>query len=165
MAEVIDYWPQRKPPQEIQMLYPWEHWTKTDENGAGDIWLAELGIDFPATHTTMRFRVTLQKRAIAMTHRRKKEATKRLMVKGGKVTMEPDYKVLRVRTVLVSETQVAFQFYEGDEPPEVKQGKAIVPKTRRKNLHNKPAPLVEKAAIRDEVNFEIEDDTPQDVTA
>jgi len=148
MAEVIDYWPQRRPQAEAQMVYPWEHWMKLDENGHGDIWLAELGIDFPSIHTPWRFRVTLQKRALAITHRRKKEATKALMVKGGKVSMEPVYEPVRVRVQIVSETQVAFQFYEGEEPPEVPQGKAVVPRVRRKNLHTKPVPLTEKADIR-----------------
>jgi hypothetical protein len=149
VAEVIDYWPGRKPTSEAQMAYPWEHWARLDSKGHGDIWLAELGIDFPATHTTMRFRVTLQKRAIAITHKRKKEATKALMVKDGKVSMEPVYKVVRVRVQIVSETQVAFQFYEGDTPPEVKQGKAAIPRVRRKNLHTKPRQLVERVRKAD----------------
>ena len=148
MAEVIDYWPQRKPTQEAQMVYPWEHWTKLDQNGAGDIWLAELGIDFPATHTVMRFRVTLYKRAQVITKQRRAKATKALMVSGDSVSMQPVYKPMKVRVVIVSETQVAFQFYEGDEPPEVRQGKAVVPYVRRKNLNTKPIPLVEKADIR-----------------
>jgi len=148
MAEVIDYWPQRRPTAEAQMVYPWEHWTKTDENGHGDIWLAELGIDFPAIHTPWRFRTTLYKRAQVMTKQRKAKATKALMVKGGKVSMEPVYTKLSVRVQIVSETQVAFQFYEGEEPPETPQGKAVIPTVRRKNLHTKPVPLVEKADIR-----------------
>jgi hypothetical protein len=148
MAEVIDYWPDRKPTQEAQMVYPWEHWTKLDEKGAGDIWLAELGIDFPATHTVMRFRVTLYKRAQVVTKQRRAKAKKALVVKGGSVSMEPIYDQLKVRVVIVSETQVAFQFFEGDEPPVVKQGRAVVPRIRRKNLNTKPVPLVEKADIR-----------------
>ena len=148
MAEVIDYWPQRRPTAETQMVYPWDHWMLMDKNGHGDIWLAELGIDFPSIHTPWRFRTTLQKRAMVVTNRRKKEARQALMVKGKTVTFQPDYVPVRVRVQIVSETQVAFQFYEGDTPPEVPQGKAVVPRVRRNNLHSKPAQMREKADIR-----------------
>src|SRR3546814_20850216 len=48
MAEVLEFWPQKKPKAEARFSYPWAQWMALDEDGIGDIWLAEPGIDWPA---------------------------------------------------------------------------------------------------------------------
>lgn len=123
MAEVLSYWPElrKKPPASFR--YPWDQWMDLDENGHGDIWLAELGIDWPANSSGPRFRSILYNRATRETNQRKKNAPlvpKRVRIKStGQETVRriPDYKPMSVKVKMVSDTQVAFQFYDSDEPP------------------------------------------------
>lgn len=138
MAEVINNWPPQKPKRSYdkQFRYPWEQWTAVDADGIGDIWLAEQGIDWPIDATAMRFRSNLTTRAKNITSQRKKKAKTVLKPVNGKVQRVLDYVALRVKVVIVSDSQVAFQFYEGDElPDEPQAGRVAVPVVKRKNLH------------------------------
>lgn len=141
MAEVINNWPPQKPKRayDNQFRYPWGQWTAVDADGIGDIWLAEQGVDWPIDATAMRFRSNLATHAKAKTAQRKKKAPLVLKVVEGykRPRRVPDYKTLRVKVVIVSDSQVAFQFYEGDEPPaEPMAGKVAVPlKPKRQNIH------------------------------
>lgn len=138
MAEVIDYWPESRRPAEKQFAYPWDQWMALDENGHGDIWLASLGVDWASTSNVANFRATIYTRTQSVNRRRKRDAPLKLMrVKGtNQVKRVPDFTQLRVKFTVVSDTQVAFQFYEGDEPPAVTQAptRLAVPK-RRPPLH------------------------------
>lgn len=138
MAEVINNWPPQKPKRSYdkQFRYPWDQWTAVDADGIGDIWLAEQGIDWPIDATAMRFRSNLATRAKAVTAQRKKKAKTVLKAVDGRMRRVLDFKALRVKVVIVSDSQVAFQFYEGDEvPDEPVAGKVAVPVVKRKNLH------------------------------
>lgn len=123
MAEVLNYWPELRKKRPATFTYPWDQWADLDENGHGDIWLAELGIDFPAHSSVVRFRQLLYDRGQSITRKRKKEAPlvlKRVRIKStGQETVRkvPDFKTMRVKVKMVSETQVAFQFYDSPEPP------------------------------------------------
>lgn len=146
MAEVIDYWPASRRPAPQQFTYPWEQWTALDENGHGDIWLAQMGIDWADGSHVANFKNTVYTRVASMNKRRERDAPVRVMrVKGtDKVRRVPDYQPLRVKFRVVSDTQVAFQFYIGDEPPpEPVRSKVAVP--RRKPLHRRvPSSVLQK---------------------
>lgn len=159
MAEVLDYWPtQRRAQAERAMDYPWAQWAELDKNGVGDIWLAELGIDFPETTTVERFRYRLYKRAQVVTNTRRRKAIARItenptaarLYNAGKLDPLTLYKPLKVTVAIISDVQVAFQFYEGDEPPQVinPPRKAVVPTVRRVNRAAKPKPTKERVTSR-----------------
>src|SRR3546814_21041366 len=74
MAEVLEFWPQQKPKAEARFSYPWAQWMALDEDGIGDIWLAEQGIDWPADANAMRFRSNLTTRAKSVSNSRKNRA-------------------------------------------------------------------------------------------
>src|SRR3546814_15013187 len=74
MAEVLEFWPQQKPKAEARFSYPWAQWMALDEDGIGDIWLAEQGIDWPADANAMRFRPQLTTRAKSVSNSRKNRA-------------------------------------------------------------------------------------------
>lgn len=147
MAEVLSYWPElRKRNHDNKFSYPWAQWTDLDSNGHGDIWLADQGIDWPSHHRADRFRMTLYDRAQYVTRQRKKKAPmvpKRVRLKStGQETIRrvPDFTPLKVKVKMVSDTQIAFQFYEGDEPPpEPTAGKIAVP--RRTPMRRRTAPV------------------------
>src|SRR3546814_17292884 len=111
-----------------------------DEDGIGDIWLAEQGIDWPADANAMRFRSNLTTRAKSVSNSRKNRARyvlKRVSTPDGeKVRKVLDFQPLRVKVRLVSEHQVAFQFYNGTEPPADPEAISVhVPTT---GTHTKP---------------------------
>lgn len=140
MAEVITYWPDPKGQPAAQFIYPWAMWTRLDENGHGDIWLCEQGVDFPAEMAPVRFRSVLYNRANRETVKRKKDAPQRLVrvpsTDGGpdKVRKVLDFKPLRVKVVTVSLEQVAFQFFDSAElPPPPSPSAVAIP--RRRQLH------------------------------
>lgn len=139
MAEVIDHWPGLRERGEKRFRYPWDQWIDLDEGGLGDIWLASLGIDFPEDSNVWHFRSTLYTRAQALTRQRKKRAPTKLMrVKGtNKVRRVPDYVSLRVKVKIVSDTQVAFQFYEGDEVPAEPEVTRVAVPVRRQPLRQR----------------------------
>lgn len=146
MAEVIDYWPETRQRGDKRFRYPWDRWMELDENGHGDIWLAELGIDFPEDSNVWHFRSALYTRSQAVTRSRKKKAPLVLMRSKttGKVVRMPKFKPIRVSVRIVSETQVAFQFFDSAEPPpEPKTIKTAVPTLhpqRRRSLVEKRKP-------------------------
>ncbi len=74
MAEVLEFWPQQKAKSEPRFSYPWDQWMALDEDGIGDIWLAEQGIDWPADANAMRFRSNLATRAKSVSNSRKRKA-------------------------------------------------------------------------------------------
>jgi hypothetical protein len=140
MAEVLTHWPELRKKRPAAFTYPWAQWIDLDENGHGDIWLAEQGIDFPETSSAVRFRAALYDRAQVLTRQRKKKAplvVKRVRVKSTgeeKVRRVPDFTTLKVKVKMISDSQVAFQFYEGDEPPpEPPVQRVAIP--RRKPVH------------------------------
>lgn len=146
MAEVLDHWPELRKRRSASFNYPWDQWIDLDENGHGDIWLAEQGIDFPAHSSAVRFRQLLYDRSQVLTRKRKKEAplvVKRFRVKSTgeeKVRRVPDFVSLHVKVKMVSDTRVAFQFYEGDEPPPEPEVKRVaIP--RRKPIRQRTAPV------------------------
>lgn len=150
MAEVLDYWPglRKRPPATFK--YPWDQWMDLDENGHGDIWLAELGIDWPANSSGPRFRSILYNRAQRETNARKKNAPlvpKRVRVRSKAtgeiretVRMVPDFRSMSVKVKMVSETQVAFQFYDSDEPPPEPSANKVAIPTRRPPMRQRTAP-------------------------
>lgn len=129
MAEVIPYWPDSRQPRPARFQYPWEQWMALDENDRGDIWLAEMGVDFPADSSVWTFRSTLYDRAKKLTAQRRRDAPLVLMrVKGtDQVRRVPRYTRLRVKVRIVSLTQVAFQFYEGEQAPPMPPRKSETP--------------------------------------
>lgn len=141
MAEVLDYWPETRQAGEKRFRYPWDQWAALDENGHGDIWLAELGIDFPEDQHVLNFRNNLYTRAKSITRARKKKAPLVLKAVDGKVQKVPDFTALHVSVKIVSDTQVAFQFFEGDPPPIPKRNRVAVPtrmpNQRRKSMHRR----------------------------
>ena len=150
MAEVLTYWPELRKKRPAMFNYPWTQWMDLDENGHGDIWLAEQGIDWPAHHGADRFRMTLYDRAQNITRQRKKNApmvvkpvtmrNKRTGELVQRVKRVEDYQILRVKVKMVSDTQVAFQFYEGEEPPpEPEVTKVAIPTPRRKPIRRRTA--------------------------
>src|SRR3546814_13951172 len=92
-----------------------------DEDGIGDIWLAEQGIDWPADANAMRFRSHLTTRAKSVSNSRKNRARyvlKRVYTPDGeKLRKVLDSQPLRVNVRIVSDHQVPFQFYLGPDPP------------------------------------------------
>ncbi len=152
MAEVLTHWPELRKSRPAVFKYPWDQWTDLDENGHGDIWLAELGIDFPETSSVVRFRASLYDRAQRVTRQRKKNAktvlkpvamrNKRTGEIIQKVKPVAQYTVLKVKVKMVSDTQVAFQFYEGDEPPaEPPVQRVAIPRRRPIRRRAVSAPL------------------------
>lgn len=139
MAEVMDFWPNTRKPPAQQFHYPWDQWMALDENGHGDIWLATLGIDWAPGSNVANFKNTLYTRAVSVNKRRQKKAPMRVMrVKGtDKVKRVPYFRALRVKTCIVSETQVAFQFYDSPEPPPPPPVTNKVAVPRRHNLHGR----------------------------
>ena len=119
MAEVIKYWPAPRPQTAAQFFYPWDVWTALDDNGHGDIWLTEQGVDFPLEATAYMFRSLLYNRCNRITAKRKRDAPLKLMrVKGtDKVKKVPVFKPMHVKIRVVSDTTVAFQFYDSEVPP------------------------------------------------
>jgi hypothetical protein len=138
MAEVIDYWPSSRKPAPQQFTYPWAQWTALDDEGHGDIWLAQMGIDWAEGSHVANFKNTVYTRLASINKKREKNAPVRVMrVKGtDTVRRVSDYQPLRVKFRVVSDTQVAFQFYTGDEaPPEPTVRRVAVP--RRKPIHQR----------------------------
>jgi len=142
MAEVIDHWPSSRKPAAQQFVYPWDQWATLDDQGVGDIWLATQGIDFPASMSPLRFRGALYNRCDRATNKRIKAAPmvlKRVTVRNTrtgvvseKVKKVPDYRILRVKAKVVSDEQVAFQFYDCPEsPPEPEVTRVVVPQRRK----------------------------------
>lgn len=146
MAEIINAWPPPKGVAAAQFVYPWRDWCNLDENGHGDIWLAEQGVDFPEDMVPANFRGVLYNRANRVTKIREKEAPlvpKRVTVRS-KVTGQtretirrvPDFSPMKVKVVIVSPEQVAFQFYDSPEPPPPPALVTAFPR-RRKPLHQR----------------------------
>lgn len=144
MAEVIDHWPEVRKTAPAAFEYPWDQWGTLDENGHGDIWLAERGIDFPAGTQAQRFQAVLYNRAHRVTAKRKKSAPlvlKRVTVRNKrtgeiseKVKKVPSFKPFKVKVRIVSDDKIAFQFYDSPEPPPAPETlRVAVP--RRKPIH------------------------------
>lgn len=144
MAEVALHWPQPRQMDPPAFIYPWEQWASLDENGHGDIWLAQRGVDWPDNMPPVRFRSVLYNRATRETKKRERDAplvVKRVTVRSRrtgeireKVKRVPDFRPLRVKVVIASDEVIAFQFYDSPEPPPEPPMPAIVPK-RRQPLH------------------------------
>lgn len=118
MAEVIRYWPKvrSKPPRE--MVYPWEDWMD------GNIWLCEQGVDFPKGQHPINFRNTLYTKASLVSKARRLELESRTVRKRS-IRFLPTH----VKVRIISDEQVAFQFYVGHEAPEEPEViKAAVPR-------------------------------------
>lgn len=118
MAQTLPYWPEPRVKAHRQMIYPWEDWTN------GEIWLGEAGIDFPNSANVWQFRQILYQRAKALTNQRKKRVAK-ITPKGRRLV----YEAVHVSVRIVSDTQVAWQFFEGDIPPDEPTAKAVVPRS------------------------------------
>lgn len=155
MAEVLTHWPALRKAKPAVFKYPWDQWTDLDENGHGDIWLADQGIDFPESSSVIRFRASLYDRAQRVTRQRKKNAPTVLKpvtmrVKGTdelvtRMKRVHQYTVLKVKVKMVSDTQVAFQFYEGDEPPaEPEVIRVAIPRRRPLRQRTSPVARLEK---------------------
>jgi hypothetical protein len=150
MAEVIDHWPNGRKRQPQRFFYPWDQWMDVDENGHGDIWLATAGIDFPAESNASRFRSILYDRANNVNRQRRDRAPVRVMrIRGtDKVRRVLDYTPIKVKAKIVSDSQIAFQFYEGDEaPPEPEVTRVAVPKRRTPIRQAVTRRTLEKASI------------------
>lgn len=146
MAEVITSWPKPKPTAPAQFVYPWEQWARLDENGVGDIWLAEQGVDFPEDMVPVRFRAVLYNRANRETNKREKNAPlipKRVTLRNKRtgdtretVRRVPDFLPLRVKVVIVSPELIAFQFFQGYEAPPVPEAIEVAIPQRRRPIHS-----------------------------
>lgn len=120
MAEVIRYWPRAKKPRAVkEMSYPWEDWMD------GNIWLCQQGVDFPKGQHPINFRNTLYTRA-SLTSKARLEALQAKTKRPQSIRFLPTH----VKVRIISDSQVAFQFYEGHEPPEEPQIKAAVPRRK-----------------------------------
>lgn len=146
MAEVIKSWPLAKGVSSAQFVYPWAQWARLDENGHGDIWLAEQAVDFPADMVAANFRGVLYNRALRETNKRKKTApmvlkpVKMRNTRTGEITEKvkrvQDFRPIRVKVVIVSAETIAFQFYDSEEPPPIPAATEVsVP--RRRPIHTK----------------------------
>ena len=143
MAEIIGSWPAPKGVSTAQFVYPWSEWSHLDQDGLGDIWLAQQGIDFPDDMVAANFRAVLYNRANRETRKRERDAPQVLRpVKmrntrtgeiSTKVKRVPDFLPIRVKVVIVAAETIAFQFYEGDTPPP-EPVVAAIPR-RRKPIH------------------------------
>jgi len=132
MAEVLDYWPKSRKPAAQSMKYPWLQWMDMDDAGVGDIWLATLGIDWPETSNVANFRNILYTRAAQVNKRRQRDAPRALKAVDGKVRKVSTAVKFNVKIRVVSDTQIAFQFYNGDEqPPEPRTVETAIPVRRK----------------------------------
>lgn len=125
MAEVVEYWPERRATSMREYFYPWDQWTALDEKGHGDIWVAHQGIDYPSYMAPGAFRSILWSRLNSIRAKRKRDekmVLKRVRLKStGEETMRrvSNYRHMRIKVVVVTEESVAFQFYDSKtEPPE-----------------------------------------------
>jgi hypothetical protein len=107
MARVVEAWPEKRVLPEPSYSYPWDNWTD------GSIWLADVGVDFP-NHTSA-FKATLFNYAQRITKMRQRKIDERL---AGKTVRRPiKAEALKVKVRIVSDTQLAFQFYNEHNPP------------------------------------------------
>jgi hypothetical protein len=139
MAEVLTHWPVPQALPQAQFVYPWSQWGRLDENGHGDIWLCEQGIDFPEDMPPVRFRSIIYDRARRETRKRQKNAPQVIKrvhtASGDRVKKVADFRTLRVKVIIVSTEQVAFQFYDSDEAPPIPEVIEVAIPRRRKPLH------------------------------
>ena len=163
MAEVIEHWPSSRKPEVATFEYPWDQWMDLDGNGHGDIWLATIGIDFPVTSSPSRMRSLMKNRAARVTTMREKKAPETLKpvkvknTRTGEISTRvkrvKDFKPIRVKVMVVSDTQVAFQFYDSPEPPpEPQVVRQAVPKRRQPMRRRVPSSIQKTSPARELVS-------------